>query len=413
MRLKRIIAGYLLCAQAIACSDSAGSTASSIGDTAGSGGFASASAGSSNAGAGTSSTGVSGAGDESAGAPTNDAQGGAGDDPSSDYPGATELDVPVPTSGRVFVSLSNAQLVTPSGDSKASSAWDLAFEGYDVFTNSGPSGDGMGAAFGPLDLSSFGSGSPPTVPFLSPDKAGGAFVDWYAYDGTTHVLYSRFHVYGVKRGSSLWKVQLITYYGLSLNAPTSAIYQLRYAELSSSVGATQTITVDGTAGGLSAPASAGSGCLNLTSGALSSLTVADAQASTDWDLCFRRDSISVNGEVGGPGDVSAVDLEAADTANEALAQVELETADSELQRFTQVTAESYAKSTFRGDHVVSAFETGSWLDPSASPPKPASQAWLVADSSGKKQFLVAFSAFEGATNSSPGTIVMHIKPVGQ
>lgn len=327
------------------------------------------------------------------------------------YAGTTELEIPVPEAGRVYVNLTTPAVVSPSGDPQSSSEWDLAFEGYSVYTNSGPSGNGQGGAFGPLEPATFLDDGEPEVPFISPDKAGGAFVDWYAYDGTTHVLYSRFHVYGVKRGDRLWKVQIITYYGELLNAPTSALYQIRYAEITPEAGATQDLQVDGTAGGLSAPASAPSGCLSLDSGSVSPLTVAKAQASTAWDICFRRDSISVNGESGGPGGVGAVDLEASETEGEQLARVKARTAESEQGLFDGVNAASFAGAAFRGDHVVSAFETGGWLDDPQSPTAPTGQAWVVVDASGQRKFLVAFSAFQNATASSPGTVVAHIKPV--
>jgi hypothetical protein len=321
-----------------------------------------------------------------------------------------ELDVPVPASGRVYVNLATAAVVTPTGDPIKSREWDLAFEGFDVFTNSGVSGQGSGGGFGPLDPVSFLADSAPAVPFISVDKAGGAFFSWYAYDGMSHLLYSRFHVYGVKRGAQLWKVQVLSYYGLVMGAPTSALFQLRYADVTSGVGPTQMLQVDGTAGGVSAPMSATSGCLTLSSGTVTQLTVAAAGASMDWDLCFRRDAVSVNSEAGGPGSVGAVDLQSAQTAGESLNDVEARTAASEQAQFDAVNSASFNGASFRGDHVVSAFETGRWLDTTQSPPVPVDQAWLVVEASGLHKFLVAFT-FRGATAASPGTVVMHIKPV--
>lgn len=336
------------------------------------------------------------------------------DDPGSGDPlvGTTQLAIPVPQSGRVHVRLGQPAVVAPDGDPKKSDAWDLAFEGYNIYTNSGVSGSGQGGAFGPLDLATLASSSEPTVPFISADKAGGAFLDWYAYDGGAHLLYSRFHVYGVKSGARLWKVQLLSYYGVRNSAPTSALYQIRYAEVTTGIGATQQLDVDGTAGGVADPALAPSGCLNLAAGSVSTLTSAAAQASTSWDLCFRRDAVSVNGEAGGPGSVGAIDLQAAQTASESLAAVQARSAAGEQPRFDAVSASSLASAAFRGDHIVSAFETGLWLDTTQSPPKPAAaQVWLVVDASGQHRFLITFSAFQNATTSSPGTVVAHIKPV--
>jgi len=142
------------------------------------------------------------------------------------------------------------------------------------------------------------------------------------------------------------------------------------------------------------------------------LPPAEARSSVEWDLCFRRDSISVNGEVGGPRGVGAIDLQAAETSTEQLPAVQKETADSTLARFSEVTRASFSGLRFRGDHVVSAFETGAWLE-AVSPPAPARAAWLVREASGERQFLVAFSSFRQPTASSPGTVVTHIKPVKQ
>ncbi|MEO8901115.1 MAG: HmuY family protein, partial [Polyangiaceae bacterium] len=191
--------------------------------------------------------------------------------PTSVYASTTELDVPVPDTGRVYVKLEGPAIVDPKTPAD-SSDWDLAFEGFNVYTNSGPSGTAQGSAFGPLDIVTLEDEATPTVPFLSPDKTGGAFADWYAYDGTSHALYSRFHVYGVKSGGALWKAQVLSYYAAQDNAPVSALYQFRYAQLGDPVGTTRTIQVDGTADGLGGAADSPSGCLDLATGTISKLT---------------------------------------------------------------------------------------------------------------------------------------------
>ena len=84
---------------------------------------------------------------------------------------------------------------------RPSAGRDLAFEGYDVFTNSGPSGGGAARAFGTLSTAVFLDDVSPQVPFESSDATGGAFLRWWFYDGSDHVLYSRFHTYGVKDGA--------------------------------------------------------------------------------------------------------------------------------------------------------------------------------------------------------------------
>lgn len=334
------------------------------------------------------------------------ADAGRGDD------GTHELEVVVPEAGRVYVQLAEPKLVTVSEPSD-SQDWDLAFENYDVFTNSGPSGSGQGAAFGQLYLSTLQRDTTPEVPFLARDKPGGAFLDWYAYDGKNHALFSRFHVYGVRRGELSWKIQISSYYSEQDHAPLSGLYQIRYAALADSVGATQTLQLDGTAGGIAGTADAPSGCLDLESGTVTMLAPALARESQDWDVCFRRDSISVNGEVGGPRGVGAVDLQASETSAETLAGIQAETEDEALVRFDAVTLASLGGKQLRGDHVVSAFDTGAWLVPGSNPRAPAQAAWLVQDAAGKQNFLIALSAFREPSTSSPGTIVMHAKPVKQ
>ncbi|MEI9949120.1 MAG: hypothetical protein WDO74_09085 [Pseudomonadota bacterium] len=150
-------------------------------------------------------------------------------------------------------------------------------------------------------------------------------------------MYSRYHVYGVKSGDRLWKAQILSYYSEQDNAPVSALYQIRYSQLSDQVGDTHTLQIDGTAGGLSGTADAASGCLDLATGTVLQLAPADARVSKDWDLCFRRDSISVNGEVGGPRGVAAVDLQADETSAEDLAAIVRGSAASTLVRFSEVS----------------------------------------------------------------------------
>ncbi|MBX3185359.1 MAG: HmuY family protein [Labilithrix sp.] len=328
------------------------------------------------------------------------------------FDSGVELRVVVPESGRVHVKLAGASVVAVA-DPKGSRDWDLAFEGYEIFTNSGPSGGGSAAAFGPLDAIVFIDDVAPTTPFLTPDKPGGAFLDWYDYEGApSHALWSRFHVYGVKDGDRLWKVQILGYYGQRDSAPVSALYRLRYAEITpAGAGPTQELeALDGTAGGPQGGPSATSECLDLAEGKRTMLAPADALASTAWHLCFRRQSVTVNGEIGGPRGIGAVDLEASEVATEQIQDVMKRTPESEATRFEAVTAASFEGKTFRGDRIVSVFGEA-WLDRDKQPVAPARAAWVVTGADGKQKFLLGFASFEGATERSPGTIVMKIKAV--
>ena len=318
------------------------------------------------------------------------------------------VDVDVTAASRTFVDLETAQVVAESDE------WDLAFQGYDVFTHGGISGIGKGAAFGPLDANAIESTRTPSVPFLITDDTAGAFATWYAYDDTSHQLYSRFHVIGVQRDGHYFKVQVLAYYGVVSGAPVAALYRVRYAEvMPSGIGETQTIdALDGTAGGTTPTDAEPSGCLALLDGSTSMLTPAASASDTSWDLCFRRSIISVNGEAGGPGSTKAVDLEDGATANETDPEVEARTEGSELPLFDGI---DYAKLTdpafsYRGDHVVTAFTT-KWLDPSATPPAPTHAAWLVVGSEGNDRFVAVFDGFDGATADAPGTVHVRFVPV--
>jgi hypothetical protein len=86
------------------------------------------------------------------------------------------------------------------------------------------------------------------------------------------------------------------------------------------------------------------------------------------------------------------------------------TPETELARFDAVTAASFDGQTLRGDRVVSAF-SDLWTERGVSPAAPGKAAWLVVGADGKKRYLVGFSRFEGATATSPGTIVARVKTV--
>jgi hypothetical protein len=326
------------------------------------------------------------------------------DSGTADFDNGTELDVPVPDGQRVYVSLATPAIATPA-DPKTDKSWDLAFEGYDVFTNSGPSGSGASSAFGPLDTITFIDNTAPDVPFLTSDQTGGAFIRWWFYSGAPdHVLYSRFHRYGVKDGAKLYRVQVEGYYGQRDGTAVPALYKIRYAEVGQP--SKELDLIDGTGTDANAP----NDCLDLGTGVKVSHTPAQALTAMDWHLCFRRENISVNGESGGPRGVTAVDLDAAQTATETLSAVEALTPDSQAAAFNGLTAASFDGQTFRGDRVISAFDP-LWLAKGANPPAPAQSAWLVVGADGKKRYLVGFPKFNGATATTPGTVVMRVKVV--
>lgn len=324
-----------------------------------------------------------------------------------------ELRVAVPESGRAYVKLASPAAVVTPGDPKTDKTWDLAFEGADVFTNGGASGPGAANAFGPLDAVVFLEDVAPPVPFTTTDATGGAFLRWYFYEGApNHALHSRYHVYGVKDGSRTFKVQILGYYGERDGAPVSGLFQVRWAEVTASGSGPiqEAKNVDGTAGGAQGGADAPGECLDLGTGGRMMLAPSVARTSNTWHLCFHRETVSVNGELGGPRGVGAIDLDADQTASETLTQVVNRDEATEKPRFDAIDASKLAGLPYRGDRVVSAFSS-LWTERGVSPLTPRKNAWYVLGADGKSKYLVGFARFEGATATSPGTLVMRVKSV--
>ncbi len=318
-----------------------------------------------------------------------------------------ELVVDVPATGRRLVDLDGPSVMD---DGAADSLdWELALGGWDVFTNGGLSGPGQGAGFGPLDASEFAH--PRTVqdvPFLPLDTTGGAFHGWNFYDQAGgHVLWSRMHIVAVRSQDHDYKVQILSYYGERDGAPIPGLYRVRWAALG---GATQELSVDGTAGGPTGAADAPSGCLVLATGEVKMLAPADVAARTDWDLCFRRDQVGVNGELGGPGSVVAADLDEARRASETLDAVRKLTPAGELARFEAIdqAAVDAVRGRMRGDRIVNMF-SDVWFELASEPRRPAPGTWLIADAAGARRFLLMFSDIQRSTPESAGQVTLRVR----
>jgi hypothetical protein len=216
----------------------------------------------------------------------------------------------------------------------------------------------------------------------------------------------------VRDAQRLYKVQLLSYYGEQAGEPLSGLYQLRYAEvLDAGPGETQELfDINATAGG--ADGSGPAACLDLASADVSLLSQTEAQESAAWHLCLRREAILVNGGQGGPGGVSAVDLQAHETPLETAAEIQARTADSELGRFENVDLEALNDESldWRGDGVVTPFGAR-WLEPGTSPPTPVDDVWLVVAADGVANYLIAFEALEGDPQQEPATLQIRVKSV--
>jgi hypothetical protein len=337
----------------------------------------------------------------------------AGSGDGGDLPGV-ELRVPVSADETSYVSLARPEVVELEGDPLASNDWDLAFRGWDVFTNGGVSGGGNGWSFGPTEYYYlyFPSDSI-EVPFPIPDRASGAFLGWYVY-GTDHGLFSRFHVYGVRSGDRLYKLQVLGYRGEVQGTAVNALYRVRYAEVSpdGSGPIVDLSNIDATANNNALDPNEPSTCLDLATERTFELTPDEAAESEDWDLCFRRDVVTVNGGVGGPRGVEAVDLDAADTEQETVEQVMALTATSQLARLENTTYEMLSAPglDYRGDAATSAFSRRWYED--GDPRSPVlDKSWLVVGPDGETRYYVVFTDFEDVRADSPGTVVLRVQAV--
>jgi hypothetical protein len=127
-------------------------------------------------------------------------------------------------------------LATGATASTPPATWDLELDGYNIRVNGGVSGSGgVGAVLGTppgwLAIDATLAASIPAQVFKG-DGFGGVFATkkWYRYNitGTDNQIWPTFNVYLIKRGTSVWKVQLTGYYSATA-APRHIT--VRYAKL--------------------------------------------------------------------------------------------------------------------------------------------------------------------------------------
>jgi hypothetical protein len=124
-------------------------------------------------------------------------------------------------STRTLDASSPVYLDLATGPVASTSHWDLRLSGYEIRVNGGVSGTGGVSAvldedmpFGQLtaQYASFA----PAVAYRA-DSYGGVFVTspWYRYNitGTDNQIWPNFNVYLIRRGNTVFKLQLIGYYG--------------------------------------------------------------------------------------------------------------------------------------------------------------------------------------------------------
>lgn len=150
-----------------------------------------------------------------------------------------------PTAGAAFGATQTAQIATGAGPVyfdlttgavTGASDWDLRFDGYTIRVNGGVSGGGTVKAvldtstpFATIDAAY--AATAPAVAFSADAYAGVFKTDpWYRYNitGTDNQIWPVYNVYLVKRGTAVFKVQLIGYYGTD-GSPRQIT--VRYAKL--------------------------------------------------------------------------------------------------------------------------------------------------------------------------------------
>lgn len=128
------------------------------------------------------------------------------------------------TSGTGYFDFSTGTQVTPANPA-TSTGWDLKIEGYDIKMNGGSNGSGSCMALpfyltmtDPTDLASVTMQPPsPMFPDFNNSILHGDLTDdtrnWYDYNGTTHQITSKGHVYVIDTGVNVYKLKITGYYG--------------------------------------------------------------------------------------------------------------------------------------------------------------------------------------------------------
>ena len=130
------------------------------------------------------------------------------------------------TTRTIDMSVGPVYLDLASGPVSSTSPWDLRLSGFEIRVNGGVSGTGgVGAVVDQsmpfAQITAQYASFAPAVAYRS-DSYGGVFVTspWYKYNitGTDNQIWPNFNVYLVRRGETVYKVQLTSYYG-STGAP--------------------------------------------------------------------------------------------------------------------------------------------------------------------------------------------------
>ena len=239
------------------------------------------------------------------------------DDDDDDTLETTSLDIDM-SDGEAWVSMREGRVLVAS--EVTDDNWDLHVDGWNLFLNGGASGPGNGAGIPFRDLDpdlTFEqvNREQDILYFLFQDDYGSVLSTWWAYGlRGGHTVYSRFHRYWLHDAGRWWKLQLLSYYELVDAAPQAAHMGFRWQEvLESGNGEVRELTVDATAGGISAAPDDPLNqfrYVNLESGEITRLSDESAATSSEWHIGFRRFYIRLNGGTSGPRGVASYDQDA-------------------------------------------------------------------------------------------------------
>ena len=295
----------------------------------------------------------------------------------------------------VYIDLAVPAVVQNADRSRSN--WDLHFDGLEVYTNSGAAGPGEGASFGPTSELELLFDTAPDVPMRA-DLSDGAMSNWYWF--ANNGIISRFRAYGVRDGSGrLFKLQVVSYYGQTGSESESGIYSIRFAEVTETGNGeiVQLSGIDARAGGVSIPAGAAAGCVDLARGEQYLLNKEEWLERGDWHLCFQRTEIFVNGGLSGPGQVAVVDLEqdpAASSPDPVSSDEAMRTAESDLQRFERIGYAELSQSNlpWQREYRVQPRIGDNWLSEDRQTPIPGS--WIVRGADGLRHYALFFTALD-------------------
>ncbi len=137
----------------------------------------------------------------------------------------------------IFFSLAEGGSVDIA-DPATSSDWDLWFDGFDAKINGGISGPGACGVYPTYDDPDFNdydaiTTAPPDMGgSYEQDSALSVFDNWYDYNGQTHELISKAHVYLIQiDASTIYKFQIQNYYKVVVGSPVAGWITFRYEQL--------------------------------------------------------------------------------------------------------------------------------------------------------------------------------------